>query len=385
MSTKAELTAIGLMSGTSMDGIDVALLRTDGETVEHLGPTRFEPYTRAQAQRLRMLLDMAAQQGSDLVGSPVVHAVEHDLTRAHARAVEALMAKEGLAPGDVDVVGFHGQTILHRPEERWTWQIGDGAMLADELGIQVVNDFRTADVEAGGEGAPLVPLYHQALLRGAGIGDDDWPVAVLNIGGVANLTYLDRDGTVIAFDTGPGNALINDWLHAHTGALLDRDGEMAAAGVVDEAVVRAALDHPHFSRSYPKSLDRNDFPVDMVAGLALEDGAATLTALTVASIAEARRVLPEAPARWLVCGGGRHNPVMMQGLQRRLQVPVDPVESVGWRGDFLEAEAFGFLAVRSLRSMPLSLPTTTGVPHPMPGGRAHATPDAPQPSRRLSR
>jgi anhydro-N-acetylmuramic acid kinase len=372
MSTKAELTAIGLMSGTSLDGIDVALLRTDGVTVEYLGPTWFEPYSRVQGMRLKMLLDMAAEQGRGLVGSPVVHAVEQDLTRAHARAVEAMMAQEGLAASDIDLVGFHGQTILHRPAERWTWQIGDGGLLARELGIAVVNDFRTADVAAGGQGAPLVPLYHQALLRSAGLADGDWPLAILNIGGVSNITWLDRDGSVIAFDTGPGNALINDWLNRHTGEALDRDGAAASAGSVDDAVVREALRHPYFAKPFPKSLDRNDFPVGMVDGLSLEDGAATLTAVTVAAITAGRGVLPDAPGRWLVCGGGRHNPVIMAGLQRTLQVPVDPVESVGWRGDFLEAEAFAFLAVRSMKGLPLSTPTTTGVPEPMTGGKLFA-------------
>jgi anhydro-N-acetylmuramic acid kinase len=372
MSTKAQLTAIGLMSGTSLDGIDVALLRTDGDSVEHLGPTYFEPYTAAQSTRLKMLLEMAQQQGRGLMGSPVVHAVEQDLTRAHGRAVEALLAQEGLSPPDIDVIGFHGQTLLHRPDERWTWQIGDGGLLSRELGIAVVNDFRSADVAAGGQGAPLVPLYHQALARTAGLRGGDWPVAILNIGGVSNITYLDRDGTVMAFDTGPGNALINDWLNRHTGAALDRDGAAAAAGTVDEAVVRQALSHPYFSRPLPKSLDRNDFPAGMVDGMSLEDGAATLTAVTVAAIAAGRNALPEAPGRWLVCGGGRLNPVMMAGLQRTLQVPVDPVESVGWRGDFLEAEAFAFLAVRSMRGLPLSVPTTTGVPEPLTGGKLYA-------------
>lgn len=371
MTKKAELTAIGLMSGTSLDGIDVALLRTDGESVEHLGATYFQPYSRAQTMRLRMLLDMAAEQGRGLFGSPVVHAVEQDLTRAHARAVESLLEGAGLDADAIDLVGFHGQTLLHRPAEGWTWQIGDGALLAQELGIPVVNDFRSADVAAGGEGAPLVPLYHQALLRSAGLADDDWPVAILNIGGVANITYLDRDGGVIAFDTGPGNALINDWLQRHTGAELDLDGALAASGRVDDAVVRAALSHPYFTRAFPKSLDRNDFPIDMVDGLSPEDGAATLTALTVAAIAASRQVLPSAPGRWLVCGGGRKNPVIMEGLQRTVQVPVDPVEAVGLRGDFLEAEAFAFLAVRSAKGMPLSLPSTTGVQEPLTGGRLY--------------
>ncbi len=372
MSTKTELTAIGLMSGTSLDGIDVALLRTDGVTVEHLGPTFFEPYTPPQTMRLRTLLEMAQQEGRNLMGSPVVSAVEQDFTRAHARAVQALLEQEALKPSAIDVVGFHGQTILHRPAERWTWQIGDGGLLARELGITVVNDFRSADVAAGGQGAPLVPLYHQALLRTLDPPDDDWPIAILNIGGVANVTYIGRDGTVAACDTGPGNALINDWLQRNTGALLDAGGKVAASGKVHEDRVRRAMQREYFLRSYPKSLDRNDFFLDMLDGLSLEDGAATVTALTVASVAASRDILPATPGRWLVCGGGRKNPVIMEGLQRTLQVPVDPVESVGWRGDFLEAEAFAFLAVRSMKGMPLSTPTTTGVPEPMTGGKLFA-------------
>ncbi|MGE0668927.1 MAG: anhydro-N-acetylmuramic acid kinase [Sphingomonadales bacterium] len=372
MSTKTQLTAIGLMSGTSLDGIDAALLRTDGVSVEYLGPTYFEAYTPAQTMRLRGLLEMAQQQGRGLMGSPVVSAVEQDFTRAHARAVQALLEQEGLAVSDVDVVGFHGQTILHRPAERWTWQIGDGGLLAHETGIAVVNDFRGADVAAGGQGAPLVPLYHQALLRALDLPHDDWPIAILNIGGVANVTFIGRDGTVVACDTGPGNALINDWLQRHTGALLDEGGKVAASGKVHEDRVRLAMQRDYFSRSYPKSLDRNDFFLDMLDGLSLEDGAATVTALTVASVAASRDILPATPGRWLVCGGGRKNPVIMEGLQRALQVPVDPVESVGWRGDFLEAEAFAFLAVRSLKGMPLSTPTTTGVPEPMTGGKLYA-------------
>jgi anhydro-N-acetylmuramic acid kinase len=372
MSTKTELTAIGLMSGTSLDGIDVALLRTDGVMVEHLGPTYFEAYTPAQTMRLRTLLEMAQQQGRDLMGSPVVSAVEQDFTRAHARAVNALLEQEGLRDSDIDVIGFHGQTILHRPAERWTWQIGDGGLLAHETGIAVVNDFRSADVAAGGQGAPLVPLYHQALLKTLDPPEDHWPIAILNIGGVANVTYIGKDGTVAACDTGPGNALINDWLQRHTGALLDDGGRVAASGKVHENRVALAMQREYFSKSYPKSLDRNDFFLDMLDGLSLEDGAATVTALTVAAIARCRDILPATPGRWLVCGGGRKNPVIMEGLQRTLQVPVDPVESVGWRGDFLEAEAFAFLAVRSMKGMPLSTPTTTGVPEPMTGGKLFA-------------
>ena len=290
-----------------------------------------------------------------------------------------------MSPGDIAYLGFPGQTILHRPGARCTWQIGDGAALARATGIAVVNDFRSADVAAGGQGAPFAPLYHVALARRF-----DKPVAVLNVGGVANVTYIGAGDELLAFDTGPGNAPIDDWAHRHTGEPIDRGGALAQKGSVDEAALSAMLDHPYFERQPPKSLDRLDFSFEKVVHLSAEDGAATLIAFTAASIVRAREHFPDTVKRWIVCGGGRHNPVLMGELRRRLQAPVHrrsaqslphgrredeedimTAEEAGWRGDFLEAEAFGYLAVRSVKGLPLSLATTTGVPRPMPGGRLH--------------
>jgi anhydro-N-acetylmuramic acid kinase len=348
--------ALGLMSGTSLDGIDVALVETDGEERVTTGPALTIPYPDSFRERLRDVLG----------GAGAVDAVETELTRLHAAAVAAFCARH---PGPaIDLVGFHGHTILHRPAERRTWQIGDGALLAHLAGIDVVGDFRSADLTAGGEGAPLAPLYHAALAAPL-----EKPLAVLNIGGVANVTWIGGGGEVTAFDTGPGNALIDDWVRRHLGMAADFDGALARAGHVSETHVAHFLDHPFFARLPPKSLDRDDFRDAVPDGLSPADGAATLVEMTAAAVAAALRHLPAPPREWLVCGGGRHNPALMEALARRLAVPVRPVEAVGWDGDALEAQAFAYLAVRSVIGLPLSLPTTTGVPRPTCGGRLFRT------------
>ncbi|MBV8169653.1 MAG: anhydro-N-acetylmuramic acid kinase [Alphaproteobacteria bacterium] len=352
--------AIGLMSGTSLDGIDAALIETDGERVFATGAALTAPYAPALRERVRALLGGAPPDR--------VAPVEADLTDAHAAAVEALLARSGTPKSAIGVVGFHGHTIDHAPAEGRTWQIGDGARLARALGLTVVADFRSADVAAGGEGAPLAPLFHAALAHGL-----ERPLAVLNLGGVGNVTWIGpgdgADGDLLAFDTGPGNALLDDWVRRHTGALYDADGATARAGQVRPAVVDALLAHPYFARRPPKSLDRNTFAALALDGLSVADGAATLVACTAATVAAARDPMPAAPARWIVCGGGRRNPAIMDALRSRLGVAVDPAEAVGWDGDALEAQAFGFLAVRALRGLPLSVPGTTGVRVPTPGGR----------------
>jgi anhydro-N-acetylmuramic acid kinase len=355
--------AIGLMSGTSLDGIDAAFIETDGAAHVTAGPALTQPYDDAFRARLRGVLG----------GQGPVAAVERELTFAHAAAVSALLAEHGI--GAVDVVGFHGHTILHRPDQRRTWQIGDGALLANLIGIAVVADFRSADVAAGGEGAPLAPLFHAALASAL-----EKPVAVLNLGGVGNVTWIGPGADeILAFDTGPGNALIDDWALAHTGAPVDRDGVLARSGRVDPAFLQRFLAHPFFQRRPPKSLDRDDFARFVPHGLAPGDGAATLTAMTAAAVARAVKHFPAPPRRWLVTGGGRRNPVLMAELMRRLGAPVAPVEDAGWDGDALEAQAFAYLAVRSREGLPLSLPGTTGVATPVAGGRHFPAPNAPVP------
>ena len=346
------VTALGLMSGTSADGVDAAIVTTDGETVADFGPGLMLPYPPALSADIRRLYGGKASPAE-------IARVTAALTGWHAEAVTRLLAQSGGRP---DVVGFHGQTILHEPDRGRTWQVGDGQALADATGLPVVNDFRTADVAAGGQGAPLAPLYHAALAAGLAR-----PLAVLNVGGVANVTYL--GDTVLAFDTGPGNALIDDWVRRHTGAEADIGGTLAASGRVHDDVVAAILSHPYFAAPAPKSLDRDAFDPAPAAALSPADGAATLTALTARAVGLARAHLPARPLRWLVCGGGRHNPVLMAMLAAELAAPVEPVEAIGWRGDLLEAEAFAFLAVRHLRRLPTSLPSTTGATEATVGGR----------------
>jgi anhydro-N-acetylmuramic acid kinase len=362
------LKVVGLMSGTSLDGIDAALLETDGDGVAVPGAALTLSYDAETRAMLRKALDDA--QGVAR-GAPVPYAIreaERRSTEAHAKAVLALLDKARLQVADVALIGYHGQTILHRPEQHWTWQIGDGALLARLTGIDVVNDFRSADVKAGGEGAPLVPLYHAALVKETP--SLELPVAVVNIGGVANVTYIARD-TILAFDTGPGNAPIDDWAQRHTGKPVDEGGALASGGRVNDVALTTMLQHPFFDRMPPKSLDRLDFNADAVAALGAEDGAATLTAFSAAAIARAREHFPEPATIWVVCGGGRLNPRLMAELRARVNAPVLAAEDAGWRGDFIEAEAFAYLAVRSVRGLPLSLPTTTGVRQPMSGGKLH--------------
>ncbi len=350
------LRTIGLMSGTSLDGVDAAWMETDGERIGRFGPTLTLPYDDALRADMRRILDRAPSLATD---DPALADVVTRLTTFHIQAVQALDCP-------ADLIGFHGQTILHQPDRRRTWQVGDAAALSRQTGLRVAHDFRSADVAAGGEGAPLVPVFHAALAA-----ELPKPLAVLNIGGVANVTWIGADGALVAFDTGPGNGPLDDWIGRHTGAKFDRDGALAAAGQVDQTVLSRLLGQSYFSRPAPKSLDRLDFSKALASSgldqLSPADGAATLVAFTAGAVTAAR--FPAPPRRWLVCGGGRHNGAIMAALCAGLGVPVDPVEIVGWDGDALEAQCFGFLAARVAAGRPLSFPGTTGVPHPMPGGR----------------
>ncbi|MDX1975185.1 MAG: anhydro-N-acetylmuramic acid kinase [Rickettsiales bacterium] len=356
--------AMGLMSGTSLDGIDVALIKTDGHVVHEFGAWLTVPYDEPFKVKLRE----AVHGRGDLL------AVEQELTLKHAEAVKALLAKAGSQAKDVHVIGFHGQTVAHRPAENLTWQIGNGSLLAEKTRINVVCDFRRRDVAAGGQGAPLVPLYHAALARHM-----ELPIVVLNIGGIANVTWIGRSELtgesltsldILAFDTGPGNALINDWVFKKTGADCDLDGKLALAGQIHPDLLAALLDDPFFAKHPPKSLDRNYFTFQQLQDLSVEDGAATLTEFTAAAIEKSSNYFPLPATQWFVSGGGRHNHAVMQALKKRF-LQVFPVESLGWVGDALEAQAFAFLAMRSLQGLPLSLPTTTGAARATTGGAFH--------------
>ncbi len=342
------------MSGTSLDGVDAALVETDGVSHVRAGRAVTVAYPAALRTALRALLDRAPSLPAD---DASLLQTERQMTLHHVAAVRAL----GEA---ADMIGFHGQTILHRPAERRTWQIGDARLLARQTGLPVAHDFRTADVAAGGQGAPLVPAYHAALANGL-----ERPLAVLNIGGVANVTFIGADGYLAACDTGPGNALLDDYCARVLGEPMDRDGRLSACGMPDEAILARLLADPYFARPAPKSLDRQDFAhaLGLVAGLPEADAAATLAAFTARSALSVP--WPATPARILVAGGGRHNPAIMSALRAVAPCPVGVVEDLGWDGDALEAQCFGYLAARVVEGLPLSFPGTTGVPEAMRGGR----------------
>lgn len=363
--------AIGLMSGTSLDGIDVAYLETDGETIAKRGPAQTFPYDERMRGMLATAIAAAGNLTSRRERPAALSEAEHALTTRHADAVAEFLRASGIEAASIDLIGFHGQTVLHRPEDGLTIQLGLGEQLAGATRCPVIYDLRAADVAAGGQGAPLVPVYHRALTAKL----PQRPLAIVNIGGVANVTWIGRDGALIAFDTGPGNALLDDWMLRRTKLSLDEDGAAAARGKTDDEIIRDLLSHTFFAKPSPKSLDRNTFATRAIEKLSTDDGAATLAAFTAQSIAKSREHMPEEPELWIVAGGGRRNRTIMRLLAERVQHAVVPAEAVGIDGDSLEAEAWGYLAVRSAKGLPITFPGTTGVPAPMTGGlRADPSP-----------
>ncbi len=363
MADYAPLTALGLMSGTSLDGIDAALIVSDGLQLIETGAVESFPYDPFFREKLRSCL-------GKLPVDPTVLEVNEELTSRHIMAVMDVLEKNNLEATDIDLVGFPGHTILHRPKDHLTAQIGNPAKLAKETGIRVIGDFRSNDVIHGGEGAPLAPLFHHAIFA-----DIEKPLAVLNIGGVANVTWIGEGGdfenpNLIAFDTGPGNALIDDWVRKTIGCSMDEGGRLAHSGTVQEGILDGLLENPFFSRNPPKSLDRDDFAsaIQAVSELSVEDGAATLSALSVHSIGKAQSFFPEKIKRWLVTGGGRHNATLMAMLNNLVCGRFEPVEVLNFNGDALEAQAFAYLSIRSFYGLPLSFPNTTKAPYPLLGG-----------------
>lgn len=360
MSKGGPVWALGTMSGTSLDGVDAAMVLTDGISILEFGPEAYRPYTAAEQAVIRAAF-------GKWPGDPGVAEAAEVVETAHAEVLSRFSGAE--------LVGFHGQTLAHDPRGRGTHQAGNGALLADVLGLPVVWDFRSTDVAMGGQGAPLAPFFHFACARWAGA---SLPIAFLNLGGVGNVTWVDprqggaeAHGALMAFDTGPANAPINDLMLSRRGLAQDAGGALAAGGQVDESVVAGFLRHPHFYRMPPKSLDRNDFDglLDAVRHLDDADAMATLVACAAAAVARGAEDFPTPVSRLLVCGGGRHNRAMMEALARRIRAEVQPVEAVGLNGDMLEAQAFAYLAVRVLRGLPTSGPMTTGVPTTVGGGQ----------------
>jgi anhydro-N-acetylmuramic acid kinase len=355
--TEGAMRAIGLMSGTSMDGIDAALIESDGySSAKQLGMATL-PYPHT----LRTLLLSLPRDDVNLAD------IEHDLTTLNVEVVRTLLSEVGADLTSVSCVGFHGQTILHDPARRVSWQLGDGRQMAAALGCAVVSKFRQNDLDNGGQGAPLAPAYHHLLARQL---HEQRPVAILNIGGVSNVTLCHGE-QLFACDCGPGNALIDDWMRLRCGLDFDRDGRLASQGQVDVELLNSLMDHEFFRATGPKSLDRNAFSHSTLEQLSDSDGVATLVAFTAAAIAAAAQRLPVSPCRWIVVGGGRKNNSLLLALRSALPVPVVVAEDVGWNGDAIEAEAFAYLAIRKLLDAPISWPSTTGVRAPVTGGVIH--------------
>ena len=361
---------LGFMTGTSLDAVDMAVLETDGEAIQAFGPAGERKLSDATRN---VMLEATQQALAWARGTPEPaifrHAAEMVAEEHHA-AAEGFLQANGLSWPDIDLIGMHGQTVLHeRPKDGVagrTVQLGDAAMLARLAGRPVAFDFRTADVAAGGEGAPLAPIYHLARARASKLQP---PLAVLNVGGVANVTFWTGGNDIAAFDTGPGNGMIDLLVQARGAGRFDAGGKYASVGRVDEAVVRALLAHPYFQAPPPKSLDRFDFSLEPLEALQLEDAAATLVAFTAEAVKAGFDMMGAAPTEVIVCGGGRHNPEIMKALAERLPMPVKTAEDHGWRGDSIEAEAFAYLAARTFRGLPISFPKTTGVATPLAGGR----------------
>ncbi|MCE2950577.1 MAG: anhydro-N-acetylmuramic acid kinase [Alphaproteobacteria bacterium] len=352
--------SLGFMSGTSLDGVDAALIESDGEIVVKPVRAVFLPYSSAVQDLLKATIEDYQTKGE----SPLRAQASTVLTRYHLEAANSLIDTTKRMP---ELVGFHGQTVLHDPLRKISLQLGDPSFLANALGCSVIYNFRQRDVGAGGQGAPLVPIFHQALK-----GKLSGCCVFVNIGGIANVTWCGDGGradSLIAFDTGPGNVLLNDWVKAHTGQAFDEGGQIARQGTVHKDVLASYLSHPYFSQPPPKSLDRGSFTLALCQGLSLEDGAATLTALTVRSIAAASPFYPESPTHFYMCGGGRHNTYLVEQLKTLLAPSrVESVEILGWQGDFIEAQAFAYLAIRSSLGKAISFPGTTDVCAPMTGG-----------------
>lgn len=361
---------LGFMTGTSLDAVDMAILETDGAEIAAFGPAGERKLTDG-ARDLLLDATQAALHWERGAPRPLIFQdAERAVAEEHFAAADAFLSDHGLSWDDIDLIGMHGQTVLHeRPAEGRlgrSVQLGDGALLAQLTGRPVAFDFRSDDVAAGGEGAPIAPAYHLARLRASEVAA---PAAVLNLGGVANITHWRGGEDVVAFDTGPANGMLDLLMQSRGAGRYDPEGKYASVGQADEAVLRSYVAHPYFDSPPPKSLDRYDFSLEPLEPLKLEDAASTLVAFTAESLRLGlERAGPE-PTVVIACGGGRHNPVLMQAIRERLSAPVEPAEALGWRGDSIEAEAIAYLAARCANGLPFTFPSTTGVSQPMTGGR----------------
>ncbi len=354
--------AIGLMSGTSRDGIDAALIESDGEA--SIKPLDF--LSQAYTDETRDIIALACHEALQMEAPafhPAISLAENLITDLHIDAVQSLLKQTEKKRSDIAVIGFHGHTVAHRIDRHWTWQIGNGAFMAKKLGISVVDNFRANDVAAGGQGAPLMPVYHRAMT-----GNLQKPVVILNLGGVANITAIDEHGKMVAFDCGMASAMIDSWMLSKTGVAMDKDGAQAALGQVHEIVLAEMLAHPFFAAAPPKSIDRDDFNRALVESMSIPDGAATLTAFSAEAVAIGLKFLPQTPKQILVAGGGRKNKTLMMMINKRTGIVVKDIDELGFDGDAIEAQGFAYMALRCLANLSISYPGTTGIKFPMTGG-----------------
>lgn len=364
-------TAIGLMSGTSMDGIDGALLKSDGENkIEIIGHYSCE-YDNAFRQQLKSTLDEVRNLRARSELSETTRKIEQALTLRHVTAVSNLLKNCHINANCIDLIGFHGQTVLHKPEIGLTIQIGDGKLLADKTGIDVIFDLRENDIKHGGQGAPLVPVYHRSLANSFK-GKLAFPIAFLNIGGISNLTFVGEDNELYAFDCGPGNALIDQWMFLKTKKSFDQGGEAGLRGKQIKPIIESYCQHPFFHQQKPGSLDWRSFKPLVDETISVEDGAASLCFVTAYGIVNSFRHLPIFPKTLIVSGGGAHNRgilKLLEELTSKYETITLTAQSLGLHSDFIEAEAWAYLAIRSFYGLPITFPTTTGCESPQSGGR----------------
>jgi anhydro-N-acetylmuramic acid kinase len=353
------------MSGTARQGIDAALIETDGEAFVRPVAFAHTPYTPATRELIveasRIAVNTELRQTE-----PVITEADQIVTALHIEAAKQIIARTGMVSDQIDIIGSHGLTLVHRPDKGWSWQIGNGEMISDALQCLVASDFRAGAMRAGGQGAPVLPIFHQQLAA-----EMEKPAVILNLGGIASFTFVGFDGMLGAFDAGPGTALIDDWIFKHTGHRYDENGATAARGHINEMLLADMMKQAYFALAAPKSVDRSAFSATAVAFMDLADGAATLTAFVAQGIAGALRHLPTPPKRIYVTGGGRHNPVLMAMIAQSCGVPLEPIEAHGYNGDALEAQGIAYIAVRRMKLLPITFPGTTGVDSPISGGVLH--------------
>lgn len=353
--------ALGLMSSTEINGAAAALIETDGIDMPVKGRSFIVPYEEAFEDKIREI-----RNHRDRFSADELQKVGEELTNFHAGVVRELL-NEG---EKFEVIGFSGHILFHNPQEAESLALGSGQLLADLTGIKVVSGFRRSDLLAGGQGSPLLPVFHEVIAANL-----PKPVAVINIDGISRLTWLGSNGEMLAFDTGPGLAPVNDWVLRHGGQNSDYNGRLAALGQINGHVLAAMMRHKYFAKYPPKAFDRNGFrdKLEHLEALKLADGAATATALTAESIAYSMALyLPEMPKILVVCGSGADNPTLMRFLRQRFEyVEVISSAELGWRPDTSQAQAIAFLAARRLHHLPISFPTTTGVPEPLVGGEIY--------------